>query len=140
MAYHYIHELTHTIRHSPMRAALAAALLLTTMIYVCAGYQDFRVAHMGDASESADVIDLTTNPDWASEIEQVGSDTTDAPATSTRVAGREQYIDAHLTHAVAVEDDIEAVNRRRVDQVAGVIAPLTAGNSPVWLMGFLQDD
>ena len=140
MAYHFIHELTHTIRQSPMRAALAAVVLITTTVYVCAGYQDFRVAHMGDASDSSEVIDLTGNPDWSTEIEQVAADTTDAPAISTRVAGREQYRDAQLTHAVAVEDDIQAENRRRVAQVSGEIAPHNAGNSPVWLMGFLQDD
>lgn len=140
MAYHYIHELTHTIRQSPMRVALAAVVLITTTIYVCAGYQDYRVSHIGDASDSSEVIDLTANPDWTTEIEQVAADSTDAPAMSTRVAGREQYIDAHLTHAVAVEDDIQTENRRRVEQVSGEITPRTAGNSPVWLMGYLQDD
>ena len=140
MAYHFIHELAHTIRKSPMRAALAAVLLITTTIYMCAGHQDFRVAHMGDASDSAVVIDLTANPNWATEIEQVAADTTDAPATSTRVAGREHYMDAHLTHAVAVEDDFEAENRRRVEQISGEAEPHTAGDSPVWLMGVLQDD
>jgi hypothetical protein len=140
MAYHFMHEFASTIRHNPVRVALAAVLLITTAIYVCADHQNFRVSLMGDATDAAEVIDLTENPHWATEIEQVVSDTADAHATSTRVAGRERYLDAHLTHAVAVEDNIEAENRWRVEQVSAVKQPHTAGDAPVWLLGILQND
>ena len=140
MAYHFIHEIATTIRHSPMRAALAAVLLITTTIYVCAGHQEYRVAEIGDSSPTAEVIDLASNPDWASEIEQVQADEEDAPATTTRVAGRESYIDARLTHAVAVVDDSDSETLRRVEQVSDETERHTSVNAPVWLLGVLQDD
>ncbi len=140
MAYHIIHELTHTIRLSPMRAAFAAVLLISTTIYVCADYHNYRVAKIGDTATSGQVSDLTAAHTGATEIEQVVADADDAPATTTRVEGRERYIDAHLTHAVAVEDDTDAQMRTRVEQMAGITAQRTTDAGPVWLLGIIEDD
>lgn len=139
MAYHFIHELTHTIRHNPMRAAFAAVLLIATTFYVCVGYQDYRVAEMGDVSTSAEVIDLTGDPVWGAEIETVVANEDDVPATTTRRGGHERYIDAHLTHAVAVEDDSTVEDRRRVEQVSDEAEQRASQNAPVWLLGVLHD-
>ena len=146
MADHFIHELSQTIRHSPMRAALAAVVLITTTIYVCAGHEEYRVAEMGDDSASdqvdstGEVIELTAHSAWVGEIEPMEADEEDAPATTTRVAGRERYIDAHLTHAVAVEVDSDAGNLRRVEHVSGEPERRPSGNAPVWLLGVLEGD
>ena len=143
MAYHFIHELTHTIRQRPVRTALAAVLLITTTIYVCAGHQQYRVAEIGDrpsAAETQGVIDLSENPSWTAEIEQVVADEDDAPAMTTRVDGRERYSDARLTHAVAEEDDVEAARRTHVDLVSGESERHASDQAPVWLLGVLQDD
>ena len=123
-----------------MRAALAAALLITTTLYVCVGGPDYRVAEIGDASSSAEVIDLTGDPAWEAEIETVAAHEEDAPATTTRRAGRERYRDAHLTHAVAVEDDSTSDHRRRVEQVSDEVERRASGNAPVWLLGVLHDN
>ncbi len=140
MAYHIIHECTETIRQSPMRAALACVLLITTSIYVSMGRQNYRVAEIGDSTTTADAIDLTSNPDWLTDIEQVGTNADDAPATTIQTDGRERYIDAQLTHAVAEVDDAEEVRHGQVEQVAGVTPPGPAAQAPVWLLGVLKDD
>ncbi len=141
MAYHFIDECTQTIRQSPMRAALACVLLITTTIYVCTGHQHYSVAEIGATpAASADVTDLTSNPDWLTDIEQVGTNADDAPATTTPVDGREQYMDARLTHAVAEMDDAEQVRLRQVEQVSGATPHHSVDQSPVWLLGVLKDD
>ncbi len=140
MAYHIIHECTQTIRQSPMRAALACVLLMTTSIYVSMGRQNYRVAEIGDSATTADAIDLTSNPDWLSDIEQVEADADDAPATTTPVDGREQYIDARLTHAVAEIEETENPIHSQVEQVSDVTPQRPVDQSPVWLLGVLKDD
>ena len=140
MAYHIIHECTQTVRQSPMRAALACVLLITTSIYVSMGRQNYRVAEIGDSSTPADVIELTSNPDWLSDIEQVGTDDELSPATTIPVDGRERYIDVRLTHAVVEMDDAEDVQHGQVEQVAGVTPSAPVDQAPVWLLGVLKDD
>lgn len=140
MAYHIIHECTLTIRQAPVRAALACILLITTTLYVCTGHQNYRVAEIGETSASTDPIDLTSNPDWLSDIEQVSTDPDDTPATSTQTDGREQYIDARITHAVAEVDEATEGQHRRVEQVSAVTPPRPADQAPVWLLGILHDD
>ena len=140
MAYHIIHECTQTIRQSPMRAALACVLLISTSIYVCMGRQNYRVAEIGDSATTADAIDLTSNPDWLSDIEQVGTDPEDSPATTTHVNGREQYIDARLTHAVAEIEETADPIPSQVEQVSAVTPQRAVDQSPVWLLGVLNDD
>jgi hypothetical protein len=140
MAYHIIHECTQTIRQSPMRAALACVLLITTSIYVSMGRQNYRVAEIGDSTTTADAMDLTINPDWLQDIEQVGTDPEDLPATTTHVDGHEQYIDARLTHAVAEINEAEDPTDSQFEQVSGVIPQRPVDQSPVWLLGVLNDD
>lgn len=140
MAYHFIHECTQTIRQAPIRAAIAGVLLITTTLYVCTGHQNYQVAEIGETSASTDVLDLTGNPDWLSDIEQVSADADDSPATTTQVDGRERYIDARLTHAVAEVDEAEGTRHQQVEQVSAVAAIPPASQAPVWLLGVLHDD
>ena len=140
MAYQFVHELTNTIRESPGRAALAAVLLITTSIYVCVGHQEYRVAEVGDASSPEEIVDLTANPEWSTGVEQVAADDDNAPATITRVGSRDRYIDAQLTHAVAVEEDSDKGSLRHVEQISGQAMQQNSGQGPVWLLGVLMDD
>ncbi len=146
MADHFIREFKDTLRQSPLRAALALVILITTTVYVCTGQGGYRVAEIGNASEIGDssaAIDLASddgNVAWVQEIEQVTTDEEDVPAVSTRVDGRDRYIDARLTHAVAVDDDISLEHQTQVIPVSGESQRRVAPHSPVWLLGVLGDD
>ena len=143
MADHLILQLKETIRQSPLRAALAFVILITTTVYVCTGHDGYRVAEIGEGSPTVTGSDVTSsdqNVDWEQEIDRVSADEDDAPAVSTRADGRDQYIDARLTHAVAEEDDASLAHPTRVIPVSGEVQHRPASESTVWLLGVLNDE
>lgn len=141
MADHLIRELIQTLRESPLRAAAACVLLITTSVYVCTGYDDYRVAEIGDTAARDSSIHLTAlesgdevlAPDPVSEHD-------DAPAMTRRVGGREQYIDARLTHAVSEEEEPSENSLTRVTPVSGVAERRSSPEAPVCLLGVLIDE
>ena len=140
MAYQLTMQFTEVIRQSPLRAALACVLLITTSVYVCVGQDGYRVAEIGEADSSESAIDLTSYDGPGEGIDQVSTDEEDAPAVATRVGSREQYIDAQLTHAL-VEEDVSAISHRiRVTPVSGESKQGATDGSPVWLLGVLIDE
>ncbi len=140
MAYHIFLDLVQTIRQSPIRAASAAVLLITTTVYVCTGHAPYRVAEIGDSAPAGEVIDLTADHEWSDVIEQVSTDADEAPAITTFAGGRERYIDAHLTHADAVEDERMAALRTHVEHVSGQADRRPVSEAPVWLIGILSNE
>lgn len=141
MAYQLIRELIQTLRESPMRAAAACVLLITTTVYVCTGHDDYRVAEIGEAAAGNGTIDLASLESWDDEAEYSPvSEETDAPATTRRVDGRDQYIDARLTHAVSEEEEPSENKLTRVTPVSGVAVRRTAPEAPVWLLGVLIEE
>jgi hypothetical protein len=138
MAYRWKSETAETIRQSPVRAALALVLLITTTVYVCFESDGYRVAEIGETTSFEEVVDLTSGEQ--SEFVQVSADEDDAPATTTNVDGRETYIDARLTHAFVEEAEADATHRLRVTPVSREVASQSQDIAPVWLLGVLIDE
>ena len=141
MAYQLIRELIQTLRESPMRAAAACVLLITTTVYVCTGHDDYRVAEIGEAVAGSGTIDLASLESWDDEVEYSPvSEDTEAPATIRRVDGRDQYIDVRLTHAVSEEEELSESSPTRVTPVSGIAVRRSSPEAPVWLLGVLIDE
>lgn len=138
MAYRVISETVETIRQSPVRAALALLLLITTTVYVCFENQGYSVAEIGETTSFDEVVDLASEE--ADEFVQVSADEDDAPATTTNVDGRETYIDVRLTHAFVEENEEATSHRVRVTPVSQEVVSYPADSAPVWLLGVLVDD
>ncbi len=140
MAYQLIRELIQTLRESPMRAAAACVLLITTTVYVCTGHDDYRVAEIGETASRSGAIDLASLESWDDEVEHSLESEEEAPATTRRVDGRDQYIDVRLTHAVSEEEELSESSPTRVTPVSGVAVRRSSPEAPVWLLGVLIDE
>lgn len=138
MAYQF--QFADSIRQSPVRAALALLILISTSVYVFVAHDGYRVAEIGEANSPESLIDLATHHAAAEGREQLTAEEEAIPAVSTYVGDREQYIDARLTHAVVEEDDTTAATRLRATPVSAVSAGHSPTDPPVWLLGVLIDD
>lgn len=150
MAYQFVFDVRETVRQSPVRVVAALVLLVATSLYFFTADQSYRVAELGAGSQSANVTDLTQSTPWETEVSLISADDADphhAPAWVRRSEGREQYIDAQLTHAVAEGDATQDSRVAHIIPVSGQYrsSPAVkdrpeAGTEPVWLTGVVVED
>lgn len=139
MARYIIQEPLRTVREKPVRAAMAALLLLTTAIYVCTDHTRIPVAEIGE--ETTPIIDLTDQINSQYDpIEQVSVDDSESPATATRVEGRDRFQDSRVVTAIAELSDDEKTYQTRVQPVSGQATRSGRAQKPVWLLGKLIED
>lgn len=139
MARHLIHELVRTVREHPIRASLAALLLLTTTVYVTTDHSRIPVAEVGE--EAVPLVDLTEeDSEWTSPIQQASaSELAEAPSV-VRDDLDQNSPDSQVVPAVAHLSYRQFSQRTRVQPVSGQLSHQESAQKPVWLLGVLIED
>ncbi len=130
-----LNKIRSALAGNSLRRVVALLLLMGVGIAACLPSGQERVVETGDAVDFDQIVEDLQG------VALVATDEDDTPANATQVNGRIQYRDPALVHAVAL-DDASIPPRSRVVPVAAVHPQRTqpSPNSPVWLLGILEDE